>query len=1223
MLRCHRPFRILSSLLAVVVLGAVLPAAARAACPCSIWPTSVTPGIPAFPDSAANELGVRFRSDQAGYIKALRFYKGAQNTGTHVGKLWTANGSLLASATYTNETPSGWQEVQLAAPVAIQANTTYVVSYHTDTGWYAYTGAYFTLGGAIEGTGTPPLRALNDGELGRGNGVYRYGASRFPDLSWNAANYWVDVVFDHTVADLTPPTVSGRTPAPGATGVALAATVTATFSEPIDPETVAFSVTGPGGAVAGSTTYDGSTRTATFTPSSPFAGNTTYSVTLSGAEDLAGNPMSPLTWSFTTAEPPPPPPPPTDSPVLLVRTSANPYTSYLDEIMRAEGVTSFAAIDASVLDAAALAGRSVVVLGEVPLTTAQVTALTDFVTAGGSLVAMRPDAKLAPLLGLVKQSGSRANAYLGVAPDVEPGAGITSATMQYHGSADLYTVNGATTVAALYSSATVATANPAVTVRSVGPNGGQAAAFTFDLARSVVQTHQGNPAWAGQSRDDLWPIRAHELFRGVTMADWTNLAKVHIPQADEQQRLLVNVMTTMSRHRLPLPRLWYFPRRLKAVVVATGDDHGGGGTQGRFQQYLANSPPGCSVATWTCPRATSFLFPDAPLTRNQAQTFDNQGFELALHPDTGCEDVSNSELTATIASDLSRWRARYSTLPSPVSNRTHCLVWSTWLGEPTAELANGMRLDANYYFWPPQWIQNRPGFMSGSGIPMRFAATNGAPINVFQTPTAMTDESNQTYPFTIDTLLDRALGPEGWYGAFTTNFHTDGDTTPESDEMIASAQERGVPLISARQLLRWVDAREASRFTGLSYDDRRLTFALTPDPAATDLTAMVPTVSADGPLVSLTRNGSPVTTTVDTIKGVEYAFFTGAAGTYVATYGAPPPAAARIADVRAGVDEDGTPTVTWTTSHTATTEVRVGDDDGILDTVVVAEGERRHRVELPGLRPGTTYRFRVRAHDTEGRATLWPPAGRAPAELTTPPADTAAPIEPETAIALPDGTASFSWSTSPTAASAIEVGTSPGDLQRRAGARAGGRGGRTATVSGLRPGSRLHYRIAARGAGAREERRTAIRSLTVPDHGIADSRLAQWRAGTPDGVVMTRDGDGELRLAGGRRTGRYVSRVLDAQQMVMWRRLVRHADLPAGARVAVEVRLGSTDRPDRTWTGWFDAARLGDRPMFRRASRRLQYRLTLTAGRGAGPVVHAIGFTSTGRPLARHSEGGR
>ena len=55
-------------------------------------------------------------------------------------------------------------------------------------------------------------------------------------------------------------------------------------------------------------------------------------------------------------------------------------------------------------------------------------------------------------------------------------------------------------------------------MRSVGANGGQAAAFTYDLARSVVYTRQGNPAWAGQERDGFAPIRSDDLFFGAAPA---------------------------------------------------------------------------------------------------------------------------------------------------------------------------------------------------------------------------------------------------------------------------------------------------------------------------------------------------------------------------------------------------------------------------------------------------------------------------------------------------------------------------------------------------------------------------------------------------------------------------------------------------------------------------------------------------------------------------------
>ena len=64
------------------------------------------------------------------------------------------------------------------------------------------------------------------------------------------------------------------------------------------------------------------------------------------------------------------------------------------------------------------------------------------------------------------------------------------------------------------------------------------------------------------------------------------------------------------------------PAQPKAVVVATGDDHGNGGTAGRFDQYTANSPAGCSVANWQCLRFTSYVYPEhaADATRRPRPT---------------------------------------------------------------------------------------------------------------------------------------------------------------------------------------------------------------------------------------------------------------------------------------------------------------------------------------------------------------------------------------------------------------------------------------------------------------------------------------------------------------------------------------------------------------------------------------------------------------------------
>ncbi|MBH8566431.1 DUF4082 domain-containing protein, partial [Nostoc sp. CENA67] len=160
-------------------------------CPCNIWNGATTPSVVTVPDPNAVELGVKFQSDVNGYITGIRFYKGTSNTGTHVGTVWSSTGTQLARATFSNETASGWQQVNLTTPVAITANTTYVVSYHTNVGYYSLDQGYF----ANAGVDNSPLHALSNAS-GNGNGVYNYSANpAFPNSSYNSSNYWVDVVF--------------------------------------------------------------------------------------------------------------------------------------------------------------------------------------------------------------------------------------------------------------------------------------------------------------------------------------------------------------------------------------------------------------------------------------------------------------------------------------------------------------------------------------------------------------------------------------------------------------------------------------------------------------------------------------------------------------------------------------------------------------------------------------------------------------------------------------------------------------------------------------------------------------------------------------------------------------------------------------------------------------------------------------------------------------------
>lgn len=90
--------------------------------------TSQVPATVHANSGAPNEQGMKFSSDIAGKITAIRFWRDSQEAGSHTGRLWSASGQLLASVTFKDETPSGWQQANLAAPVSIAASTTYVVS---------------------------------------------------------------------------------------------------------------------------------------------------------------------------------------------------------------------------------------------------------------------------------------------------------------------------------------------------------------------------------------------------------------------------------------------------------------------------------------------------------------------------------------------------------------------------------------------------------------------------------------------------------------------------------------------------------------------------------------------------------------------------------------------------------------------------------------------------------------------------------------------------------------------------------------------------------------------------------------------------------------------------------------------------------------------------------------------------------------------------------------
>ena len=101
-----------------------------------------------------------------------------------MGRIWSSTGTLLASVTFTAETASGWQQQALSTPLAVQANTTYVVSVNVASNFA------FTDGGLATSIVNGDISSVSDGA----NGVFG-SPFAFPTNSFHSSNYFRDIVF--------------------------------------------------------------------------------------------------------------------------------------------------------------------------------------------------------------------------------------------------------------------------------------------------------------------------------------------------------------------------------------------------------------------------------------------------------------------------------------------------------------------------------------------------------------------------------------------------------------------------------------------------------------------------------------------------------------------------------------------------------------------------------------------------------------------------------------------------------------------------------------------------------------------------------------------------------------------------------------------------------------------------------------------------------------------
>ena len=195
-----------AAIAAVAVLALAMSSFALGPQPASaeetVFSESTTPELITDPDNKSVELGVQFSANADISVTGIRFYKGPDNTGEHVGTLWSSDRELLSRVTFTDETESGWQQADFKTPVAVAAGETLIASYLAPDGLYSADNAGFDEA-VTDGTVTFP----------EGAGVYTYRAGKFPRLNYENSNYYVDVVYTTDgAAEPTEPPVEPTTP---------------------------------------------------------------------------------------------------------------------------------------------------------------------------------------------------------------------------------------------------------------------------------------------------------------------------------------------------------------------------------------------------------------------------------------------------------------------------------------------------------------------------------------------------------------------------------------------------------------------------------------------------------------------------------------------------------------------------------------------------------------------------------------------------------------------------------------------------------------------------------------------------------------------------------------------------------------------------------------------------------------------------------------------------
>jgi PAS domain-containing protein len=273
---------------------------------------------------------------------------------------------------------------------------------------------------------------------------------------------------------------------------------------------------------------------------------------------------------------------------------------------------------------------------------------------------------------------------------------------------------------------------------------GRTMMFTFDFPAWIIRLRQGDITLANRETDDILGIRASDMFRRTRSS-----AELQVPHTD----LVIEGIWRILEGEKPAPRLWHHPPGTKSTLIVTSDQDEASHQQMEIMLralQLHDVQPTFLLMPKEGTFGKEISPPDAAFVK-EARAF---GVEFATHPDFRSVPV---ELRGyVIAEDRKVFAEAFGFEPATVRN--HWVAWWGWVAAAKRLQEAGYRYDLSYLTLVSKY-RGGPGYMTGSGLPLRFYDRDGAPVEIRQLATQLDDHPNPVVPqHTLggDVQLDRA-----------------------------------------------------------------------------------------------------------------------------------------------------------------------------------------------------------------------------------------------------------------------------------------------------------------------------------------------------------------------------------------------------------------------------------------------------------------------------------